>query len=340
MKRHDGNRGADLRAILAGLAVCAVVASPAGAMATAPDDAQPNAAKDVSAAKAAAANSAARTWTNSLGMTFVRIEPGTFTMGTTAAQVEQLLKVLPGSKREEFRGEQPAHQVRITRAFDLGKHEVTVGQFRAFVTAAHYQTDAERSVQGSAPLHVWFPQKDDHPVLSVSWNDARAFCDWLTKKEGGRVRYRLPTEAEWEYACRAGTSSLFSNGDDPEKLAQIGNVADASARKKYPDWAWSIKANDGYVYTAPVGTYPPNAWGLCDMIGNVWEWCEDGYAVDSYAKTTGDDPQGPSQAALRVFRGGCWFASPRRCRPADRGGFAPGFRCSALGFRVAAVRPE
>jgi formylglycine-generating enzyme required for sulfatase activity len=271
---------------------------------------------------------------------FVHIEPGEFTMGSTATQIEQLLKLYPDSTKEDFIGEQPAHAVRITRAFELGKYKVTVGQYRLFLASTHYQAEADRNGKAGTRPQPWFPQSDDHPVVNVSWNDVHAFCDWVTTKENGRVRYRLPTEAEWEYACRAGSTTLFLNGDDPEKLALIANVADASARRKYADWTWTIKADDGYVYTSPVGLYAPNAWGLFDMIGNVWEWCEDRYELDYYKNSPSDDPPGSAHASARVFRGSPWFINPRRCRPSDRGGFAPDFRCSFLGFRLAAVRAE
>ena len=116
-----------------------------------------------------------------------------------------------------------------------------------------------------------FEQTDGHPVVNVSWNDAQAFCDWLSRKES--KKYCLPTEAQWEYACRGRTQTRFYFGDDEEDLAKYGNVADASARKKFPDWSWTIKADDGYVFTAPVGHYQPNGFGLYDMHGNVWQWC-------------------------------------------------------------------
>jgi sulfatase modifying factor 1 len=122
------------------------------------------------------------------------------------------------------------------------------------------------------PKYSWrnsgFEQTDGHPVVNVSWNDAQAFCDWLSRKEG--KKYRLPTEAQWEYACRGRTQTRFHFGDEVEDLAQYGNVADASARKKLPDWFWTIKADDGYVFTAPVGKYKPNGFGLYGMHGNVW----------------------------------------------------------------------
>ena len=120
-----------------------------------------------------------------------------------------------------------------------------------------------------------FEQTDEHPVVCMSWNDAVEFCKWLSRKEG--KTYRLPTEAEWEYACRAGTTTRYYSGDDPETLAKVGNVADAAAKAKFPEWTWTIKASDGYVFTAPVGRFKPNAFGLYDMHGNAGQWCADWY---------------------------------------------------------------
>ena len=151
-------------------------------------------------------------------------------------------------------------------------------------------------------------------MVNVSWNDAVAFCKWLSKKEG--KTYRLPTEAEWEYACRAGTTTRYYSGDDPETLAKVGNVADAALKAKFPDWKYTIKANDGYVFTAPVGKFKPNAFGLYDMHGNAWQWCADWYGADYYATSPLDDPTGPDsgdapcpsrrflerQAGQRAFR--------------------------------------
>ena len=173
-------------------------------------------------------------------------------------------------------------------------------------------------------------------MVNVSWNDAVAFAEWLGKKEG--KTYRLPTEAEWEYACRAGTTTRYFCGDDAEGLAEVGNVADATAREKYPDWKDTIAARDGFVYTAPVGRYRPNAWGLHDMHGNVWEWCWDWYGKDFYKASRVDDPAGPLEAAFRVIRGGSWYHNPRYCRSAGRGRFTPDHRNSHLGFRLALVQ--
>ncbi|MFI5386961.1 MAG: formylglycine-generating enzyme family protein [Fimbriimonadales bacterium] len=214
-----------------------------------------------------------------------------------------------------------------------------------------YQTQAEKDGKGSYvwdqtkkaweldPSKNWrnpgFPQTDDHPVVCVSHNDAMEFCQWLSQKEGRT--YRLPTEAEWEFACRADTTTLYSNGDDPEGLVSIANVADATLKRKFPDFA-CIKGDDGYLYTASVGSFASNRWGLYDMIGNVLEWCADWYDEKYYASSPATDPPGAPKASLRVFRGGCWSDYPWGCRPADRFWFMPGGRFSDLGFRVAAVQ--
>jgi len=296
----------------------------------------------------------AKKHTNSLGMTLVRIEPGSFLMGSTKQQIDQLMRLFPESKREWFEGEQPQHRVDITRPYLLGIHQVTVGQFPRFVEESRHQTEAEEGGKGSYvwdakkgawqldPAKNWrnpgFSQTDDHPVVCVSHNDAVAFCQWLSTKEKKEGRtYRLPWEAEWEYACRAGTNALFVISNDPEDLVKIGNVADASAKQKFPDWN-CVKGNDGFVYTAPVGSLAPNAWGLYDMIGNVWEWCADWYDEKYYASSPPADPPGAAEASARVVRGGSWGDYARGCRPADRGRYTPEGRYFYLGFRVAAVQ--
>ena len=180
-----------------------------------------------------------------------------------------------------------------------------------------------------------FEQTDEHPVVNVSWNDAVAFCKWLSKKEG--KTYRLPTEAEWEYACRAGTTTRYYSGDDPETLAKVGNVADATAKAKFPDWKWTIKASDGYVFTAPVGKFKPNAFGLYDMHGNAWQWCADWYGADYYTKSPTDDPTGPSTGSFRVLRGGSWYTRRRVLPFGVPPRHGPGLRNFVLGFRASLV---
>jgi len=277
--------------------------------------------------------------TNSVGMKLALINPGEFLMGS------------PDTDKGAEDDEKPQHRVRITRPFYLGVHEVTRGQFRRFVDDSGYQTEAEKDGKGGwgwnedaekleqNPRYTWlnpgFEQTDLHPVVNVSWNDAVAFAEWLGKKEG--KTYRLPTEAEWEYACRAGTTTRYFPGDDAEGLAEVGNVADGTSREKYPGWN-AIAARDGFVYTAPVGRYRPNAWGLHDMHGNVWEWCWDWYGGDFYKASRVDDPAGPLGAADRVIRGGSWSNFPRDCRSAYRYRSTPVYRSHTLGFRLALVQ--
>jgi formylglycine-generating enzyme required for sulfatase activity len=253
-------------------------------------------------------------------------------------------------KADLFENEHPQHRVRITKPFYLGAYHVTRGQFRQFVADAGYKTDAEKGKKPGArgwdpdkkgivfnEKYSWqnagFEQSDEHPVVNVSWNDAMAFCKWLSRKEGRT--YRLPTEAEWEYACRAGTTTRYYSGDDPETLVEVGNVADATVKAKFPDLKYTIKASDGYVFTAPVGKFKPNSFGLYDMHGNAWQWCADWSGPKYYAKSPTDDPTGPDSGDVRVLRGGSWNVWPGHARSATRNRYAPGDRASSTGFRVA-----
>ncbi len=247
--------------------------------------------------------------------------------------------------------EQPQHRVRIRKSFYLAVHEVTRGQFRRFVDATGYRTDVERVGAGGYgwneetkeydrnSRYTWqnagFEQTDQHPVVNVTWADAVAMAKWLSEKEG--KTYRLPTEAEWEYACRAGTTTRYSCGNDPERLAAVANVADASLKAKIPGWAFStITARDGYAFTAPVGQFKPNAWGLHDMHGNVWEWCGDSFADDFYERSPVDDPdnKSASSSTSRVIRGGGAQDGPRNTRSAARVRNGPHDCYTNLGFRL------
>jgi formylglycine-generating enzyme required for sulfatase activity len=262
--------------------------------------------------------------------------------------------------------EKPQHRVRITRPFYLDATEITRGRFRRVVESTGLTTEAERDGKGGwgwnetaakferDSKYTWrnagFPQTDEHPVVNVSWNDAVAFCNRLSELDGlkpyyhfgdgeqsGGDGYRLPTEAEWEYACRARSTARYASGDDPETLAEVGNIADATAKRKYPDWT-TIAASDGYLYTAPVGRFKPNGFGLFDMHGNVWEWCWDGYEAEYYKGSPDADPSGPLNASVRVGRGGSGFSDPRLARSARRFRDEPGYRDGLLGFRVARVQ--
>jgi formylglycine-generating enzyme len=292
--------------------------------------------------------------TNSIGMKLVLIPAGEFMMGSaeSAEEVARAFREYGAPPADFFEDEHPQHRVRITQPFYLGVHEVTVGQFRKFVEETGYKTDAEKGTGGIKGAfgfdpktgefglsedYSWrntgFEQTDEHPVVNVSWNDAVAFCDWLSRKEG--KTYRLPTEVEWEYACRAGTTTRYYHGDDPEGLAAVGNVADATAKAKFPDWDWPIKAEDGYVFTAPVGKFKPNGFGLYDMHGNVWEWCADWYGEEYYRASPADDPKGPDSGANRVLRGGSWLNRPDFIRSAFRSWDVPASRYDSSGFRLA-----
>ncbi len=184
-------------------------------------------------------------------------------------------------------------------------------------------------------------------MVEVSWNDAVAFCDWLSRKEG--KSYRLPTEAEWEYACRAGTKTRYYNGDNPEKLVDVGNVADGTI-KENKDWRlhdgviakMAISAKDGYLLMAPVGRFKPNAWGLYDMHGNAQQHCADWYNYQYYKASPTDNPKGPSDDAMgpsrrkyRVARGSCFDSLPADARSAARGSGGPDSASYTTGLRVA-----
>lgn len=288
--------------------------------------------------------------TNSIGMKLVLIPAGEFRMGR-GESVDALMKAFASEepKPEYFQDELPQHQVRITRAFYLGQTEVTVGQFRQFVEATSYKTDAEKDgeggwgynetadkFEGPDPKYSWrftgFAQDDLHPVVNVSWNDAVEFCLWLSRKEG--KEYRLPTEAEWEYACRAGTIGRWWFGDDVEAVTRCGNIADASAKAKWSA-EFSIGADDGHAFTAPVGSFRANPWNLYDMHGNVFEWCADWYREDYYATSPPEDPKGPSSGTYRVLRGGAWYSRSRITRVAVRGRLTPDCQYYYSGFRLA-----
>ncbi len=242
---------------------------------------------------------------NTAQMRLVLIPPGEFTMG-----------------RDRSGNQSPAHKVRITRPFYLKAREVSVGQFRLFVHRTGYKTEAESSGQGSLhcigasrferkPEYTWsnpgHEQTANHPVVAVTWNDAVAFCKWLSQKEG--IRYRLPTEAEWEYACRAGTTTRYHFGDDEDELATYANLVDAAFRQEWPETKIGIAASDGYARTARAGRFRPNPFGLYDMHGNVAEYCNDWYG-GYYAVSPTDDPPGPESGSMHVARGGAWDCGP------------------------------
>jgi formylglycine-generating enzyme required for sulfatase activity/tRNA A-37 threonylcarbamoyl transferase component Bud32 len=285
----------------------------------------------------------ARETTNSLDMRMALIPAGEFQMGGKESP-EELAKLFAryGARSERFdTRDSPQHRVRITKPFYLGVCEVTVGQFRQFVAATGYQTDAEKDGKGGygwankAPAwmqtsqwmllqrpqfnwrNVGIARADDHPVVNVTWNDAVQFCEWLTRKEG--KNYRPPTEAEWEYACRAGSAAHWCFGNDD---ARIG------------EFAWHML--NATEIGERVGQKKPNAWGLHDVHGNVLEWCADWYNDGYYMASPLDDPKGPVAGSARVARGGAWDNMPYHTGAVQR--FhpeSPQSRTAQLGFRVA-----
>lgn len=316
---------------------------------------------------------------NSLGCELVLIPAGEFDRGMTDSH-----KLNASHRNTMLLGpdlvdERPSHPVKISRGFWIATREVTVRDFKAFVEETKYRTDAESSGKGALRLNppdkesidrfvadpacTWrspgFEQTDDHPVTCVSWKDAVAFCEWLSKKE--KAKYRLPTEAEWEYAARAGTNTIYLGGDLPETIYAYGNVADAALEQALPGMVkrqQSIRLKpgegDGVVYTAPVGKFQANAWGLFDTHGNVWEWCSDRYydryydellktarKKGSYAKPQVTvDPQGPETTPQhkhgdwRSMRGGSWCSGPMASRSVSRAYGEAGDAFCYAGFRV------
>ncbi len=302
------------------------------------------------------------TFVNVLGMQFVRLPAGDFLMGSDETP-ERLRADFPDYEADRLLAlsdEAPAHVVRISRPFFIARHEVTVGQFARFLRDSGHQPesvadgtgaygfnpdhDPRRSPRGDAfegrdPKYSWrnpgFAQRDDHPVVNVSWNDAQALARWLTRTEGRT--YRLPTEAEWEYACRAGSRTRYHGGDDPATLIGVANVFDRDAARYWPEWSnRALAGRDGFPFTAPVGSFAPNAWGLHDMHGNAWEWVADWYGEDFYARSPREDPGGPDFGSVRVRRGGSWHTWPLYARASFRNWNTPETRYVLVGIRLVA----
>jgi serine/threonine protein kinase/formylglycine-generating enzyme required for sulfatase activity len=282
--------------------------------------------------------------TNTIGLQLRLIPPGQYRMGADDGA--------------EF--QKPEHTVKITHAFYLGTYEVTRGQFARFVAGNHqFKTRAERTKGGwrldnnSDKRAIWdgkhpftwrapgFVQDDSHPVVDVTWDDAEEFCAWLSKVEG--KTYRLPTEAEWEYACRAGTTTGRYNGRGA--ITEIANVADASTKEKFRAWGGG-DASDGYLYTSPVGQFRPNSFGLYDMLGNALEWCHDWYDDNYYKASPEQDPPGPQGTRSHSVRGGAFTgngaAGSRWHWPTDHHAPDCGFRviCEIPTVPATAVAPK
>jgi formylglycine-generating enzyme len=274
-------------------------------------------------------------------MKFVRIAAGKFIMGSPAGE--------PKRGDNELQ-----HEVTISKPFYMGVTHVTVDQFAVFAGQSGYRTDAENAGQslgfqpdsGKATFEnqrglSWrnpgIEQAGDHPVVHVSWNDAQAFCQWLSQKTGRTVR--LPTEAQWEYACRAGTTTAFPWGDNADAGNGWANLADTGLHAQFPpnrglNWSF-VSWNDGYVFTSPVARFKPNAFGLYDMIGNAAQLCQD--SRDAYGPGPATDPESPPNGNF-VTRGGSWATATGANgggRSASRGiAYRATWSMSAIGFRV------
>lgn len=227
-------------------------------------------------------------YTNSIGIDFIKIKAGCFRMGRNP------------NFEDGSSDELPRHRVCLTKSFYIGKTEVTQSQWV--------------SVMGNNPSEF---KGRSNPVENVSWNDAQRFISQLNSKEGTN-RYRLPTEAEWEYAARAGSSSTYHFGDDKDSLGQYAWFSNEAAGK----------------HTHPVAQKRANQWGLYDMHGNVWEWVSDWYGENYYHNSSTDDPKGASSGQNRVDRGGSWFSNAHHLRSANRDNYSPDERNYDLGFRL------
>lgn len=270
-------------------------------------------------------------------LAMVRLPAGRFAMGVTPDEEdrEQLA--------DAFRARSEPQRIVAVAAFAIGAYEVTRMQFRRFVDATGHRADGCFVWSGQAfsaqPERSWqhpgFPQDDDHPAVCVSWDDAQAYVRWLSARTG--VRYRLPSEAEWEYAARAGNRSIRFWGDDPALACRFANGADRSTATQAPGAVEGSvhPCDDGYVHTAPVGRFAANAFGIHDALGNAAEWTQDCWRPDYRGARADAAPMASGDCTMRVVRGGAWDEGPAGLRVAYRVGSPTTVRVYGRGFRVA-----
>lgn len=266
----------------------------------------------------------------------VVVAPGKFTMGREGG--------------ENGRYEGPVHEVTIAYPFAAGRFELTNGQYRQFVEATGHKTagtgcnvffgDRVEAVPGSnwADPAYGRPIRDDEPVACIRWSDAKAYVSWLAGKTG--KKYRLLTEAEWEYVARAGSGGTFAWGEDPMLACKYANIHDKSSEKLAADKGVKLPygpapCDDGYSGVAPVGKFTPNAFGLYDTTGNVWEWVEDCYEMPFPAKPVDGSAQLAKGCDRRGSRGGAWRTEINRQRPAFRGRDPEALTSQIFGTRIA-----
>jgi len=266
----------------------------------------------------------------------VVVPAGTFTMGSTPA--ETAAAALPD---EQAQREYPAHRVVIARPFAIGRSELTVGEYAVFAdatgrppSAACITWDAAMTRWGPVADATWrapgYPQTGRHPVGCLTLDDARAYVDWLSARTG--QRYRIPSEAEWEYVARLGQRAASGN------ICAAANVSDLTRAEAHggdaADATRFFPCRDGHVYAAPVGSYPADALGLYDVIGNVWEWAADCFVPDYGGAPADGSARADRGCERRVVRGGGWYSRTWFARAAGRSREAPDYRSSTLGLRV------
>ncbi|MBL8868720.1 MAG: SUMF1/EgtB/PvdO family nonheme iron enzyme [Planctomycetaceae bacterium] len=279
-----------------------------------------------------------------LSIRMIRIPKGTFIMGSSDEEREAVKK-WDSKYLFTLTDEMSQQQTTIQEDFYCSIYEVTRGQFETFVDLTGYKPESELN---RTTRHNWrspgFPQAPNHPVVGVTWNDANEFSSWLTRQSQklgiipNNQAYRLPTEAEWEYAARAGTTTWYSFGDAPEKLIQYGNTADWSYSQNHNDRYGVVSGNDGNIYTSPVGSYEPNAFGVFDMHGNVFEWCLDDFkSANSGTSVTTDNTRRVGQ---RTIKGGSWGHGAAYSRSATRYKMpSSDHDTKYVGFRIILGRP-
>jgi formylglycine-generating enzyme required for sulfatase activity len=271
---------------------------------------------------------------NKYGMEFVHIPAGEFEMGSTETEIREALSAL--KKYYDFateslvKGERPKHRVRISQSFEMMRYEVTQGQWQKIM-----ETTVSQQRDKANPKLSMYSEGANYPMYYVSWDEAQEFVKRLNEQRDG-YRYRLPTEAEWEYAARAGTTSRYYWGEDRSEteVCRYANLGDETAAAKNPKLK-TTGCRDGYADVAPVGSFAANNWGLYDMSGNVYEWVGDWYGQDYYGRSSLIDPSGPKTTGYgRVYRGGGWYYPAPFLRSAFRYYFSPGARNRTLGFRL------
>jgi formylglycine-generating enzyme required for sulfatase activity len=260
------------------------------------------------------------------------LPPGQFAQGAAESQADATPM------------EKPQHPVKISYPLGVGVYEITVGEFRDFAEATHHKSAGcqmyDGTWQASSDLNwnnVGYTQTATHPVACVSWRDARQYAAWLSKKTG--QRYRLPSDSEWEYAARAGSTTPRPWNTNLGGACTDANVADQAAARQYPGWKVH-PCSDGYVYSSPVGSFEPNEFGLYDTLGNVFEWVQDCWHPDYHGAPADGSAWQTGDCSQRDMRGGSWFTAPTLVSASARNRFEDTYRSNSVGFRLVREIPQ